>query len=364
MELSLNYCSHDCFYCFANLNNPERKADVRSIWNFIKNVHKSKSIEAWFIREGYPILFSNLVDPFAGSNINISIPIIEAMDSEGYRFSFQTKGWKTKFNDMERLVSKIQKSVFYFSITSDIDEINLKYEPNAPVYSERIKLVELVKSFGHKVIFGLNPYCREWFNSIDSVIGHCNKIWASHIHINRDQRSMLGNEYDSIIDAKRDFDDLHVLGDSLYIPGKSKSNVFNDYPIIYKKTMPVMTEFDSFLREKNKSIVYFEDFINFIGDRIPLKYSNSNMQGYLFSSQKYRKRIGNIPNKISYMNILKFFWNEPMSLNSVTNYDNFKYIIGEDGYYIEDGKKNNVVYFADNTGNNEIDIYQKEVPYG
>jgi len=59
LEIDLNYCSHKCNYCFANLNNPKRKANTNKIINQIKNCHNSKSIESYLLANGYPVLMSN-----------------------------------------------------------------------------------------------------------------------------------------------------------------------------------------------------------------------------------------------------------------------------------------------------------------
>jgi DNA repair photolyase len=46
LELSLNYCSHKCAYCFANLNDPKRTSDVKAIMRFLSDYLERETPQA------------------------------------------------------------------------------------------------------------------------------------------------------------------------------------------------------------------------------------------------------------------------------------------------------------------------------
>ena len=52
MELSLNYCSHGCEYCFANINTPDRKADVKAILRLLRDYPTRAPVVASLLRSG------------------------------------------------------------------------------------------------------------------------------------------------------------------------------------------------------------------------------------------------------------------------------------------------------------------------
>jgi len=94
LELSLNYCSHVCAYCFANLNDRGRQADIGAVMRFFNELPSRTSLQSHLVREGYPILFSNRVDPFATSNVKLSLPLLEIMRTLDIPVAIQTKGGK------------------------------------------------------------------------------------------------------------------------------------------------------------------------------------------------------------------------------------------------------------------------------
>ena len=46
LELSFNYCSHKCAYCFANLNKPDRQFDVLRFMRFIRDYPNRDTLAA------------------------------------------------------------------------------------------------------------------------------------------------------------------------------------------------------------------------------------------------------------------------------------------------------------------------------
>ena len=92
LELHLNYCSHKCAFCFANLNSPDRRADVKQIMALLTKYRTRRTLEAKLLQWGFPTLFSNLVDPFAVSNARQALPLIEVYQQLGLPLAYQTKG--------------------------------------------------------------------------------------------------------------------------------------------------------------------------------------------------------------------------------------------------------------------------------
>jgi DNA repair photolyase len=191
LELSLNYCSHRCSYCFANLNKPDRNASAKEIITQIANSHKNTSYESLLLANKAAVLISNRVDPFAESNYRIALPIIEMLQSNGNPVVFQTKGGK----GIDKCLDSLNyKTLWYISISFWDDEKRKKIEPAAPSISERLELVKELKQQGHDVIIGINPLCPDWlpeseFESLLEKLQELNikNLWISSLHLNSQQ---------------------------------------------------------------------------------------------------------------------------------------------------------------------------------
>ena len=66
-------------FCFANLNEPVRKAYPKQALRMLRNRYWADTLEGHLLKNKYPVVFSNHVDPFAGSNLAYSLPLIKAM---------------------------------------------------------------------------------------------------------------------------------------------------------------------------------------------------------------------------------------------------------------------------------------------
>ena len=116
IELSGNFCSHKCSYCFANLNSPTRTLDTKSVLNLLANFEKRKSLEALLLQLGCPVMISNHVDPFATSNYRQLVPIMKMMSELDIDYSVQTKGGK----GWEEILEMLKPSVWYISISHEL----------------------------------------------------------------------------------------------------------------------------------------------------------------------------------------------------------------------------------------------------
>lgn len=180
LELSLNYCSHKCAYCFANLNKPNRKAAPQSIVNLLSEIDSRRSLVANLLALKYPVLISNKVDPFAQSNYRLTLQILELLAALRIPVSFQTKGGK----GIEEAMDLIGPSCFYWSVTASDDSTAARIEPGAPSITERYRQIAMVRSRGHHVWIGANPMHRAWVPDVrefcrrmaDNGIKHTDKV--------------------------------------------------------------------------------------------------------------------------------------------------------------------------------------------
>ena len=154
LELSFNYCSHSCAYCFANLNKRDRRADIAATMNTLATYRQRSTLTAILLQQGYPVLVSNRVDPFAASNYRQFLPVLEVMSDLGIPVAIQTKGGRGIDQALDLLTSP---TVFYITIESDQDEVVKRIAPGAPSIAERFELIALLRSKGHPVVVGWNP---------------------------------------------------------------------------------------------------------------------------------------------------------------------------------------------------------------
>jgi DNA repair photolyase len=118
LELSGNWCAHACPYCFANLNSPTRTLDVKGVSRLLADYQNRNTIEGYLLRDGYPVIVSNHIDPFSASNYRQMVPFMETMTELGIPYSVQTKGGK----GWEKVLEFMPIGVWYVSISFSDDE--------------------------------------------------------------------------------------------------------------------------------------------------------------------------------------------------------------------------------------------------
>jgi DNA repair photolyase len=191
LELSLNYCSHKCAVCFANLNNPTRRANIRAVMSRLHKYRDQETFQAKLLQWGYPVLISNRVDPFAASNYRQALPIMSAMTELGIPMTFQTRGGQ----GLDDALAFLEPSVWYISVNQLDDRLREKLEPGAPTVDSRFDLMTRLRKLGHRVIIGLNPCVPEWLPDPEPAIQRAvnsgaEGIWIDRLHLNYRQ---IGN---------------------------------------------------------------------------------------------------------------------------------------------------------------------------
>jgi DNA repair photolyase len=193
LELSLNYCSHKCYFCFANLAKPDRKANVPSIMRLLADHEARNTPVARLLQMRYPVLFSNRVDPFALSNYQQSIPILDTMHELGIPVCYQTRGGVgASARALDEALEWLAPAVWYVSFNTMSDDIRAAVEPGAPSIEYRLELVNQLRDLGHRVVVGINPYVPQWLPAPKIALetlaaAGAEGVWMDAIHLNRDQ---------------------------------------------------------------------------------------------------------------------------------------------------------------------------------
>ncbi|TAN49057.1 MAG: radical SAM protein [Methylococcaceae bacterium] len=203
MHFGFNACSHGCFYCFANLNKPDRRVDMQSLVRILKKLRsgETNTVESWLLSRGYPVLMSNDSDPLAASNIEVFKAAHEALGEAGARMCYQTKGGKP---EDEAIILKDAPTMIYVSLTSDNEDLLRQAEPGAPGHTHRLDFIRRAKACGHLVIVGLNPLIHWWWDDFNGLIQQLKAldvrhVWNGALHLTPDQINNMS------VSAKRKF---------------------------------------------------------------------------------------------------------------------------------------------------------------
>jgi DNA repair photolyase len=281
-----NYCSHNCSYCFANINNPSRKLDISKLTSQLKNYQKRNDLPSHFLREGYPLLISNNIDPFSKSNQPFVNELIFTLKDMGVPVSLATRGgvgW-------QEIADNITPSVWYVSIPYQNDDLRQKYEPNAPTLNERYELIDYVIKKGHKVLLSINPFNPEFAPNPIEIIKKAQSLGVKSVIVNKlhltpvqqsnmtaKQKEVIGEELLEQAKGKKftaewlslamdmfnycQENELNLLGMDTGL----KTNNFIEFKECYSKTLPTVFDFMNWCYDnKNEGdLIYFDDFYNF-----------------------------------------------------------------------------------------------------
>lgn len=187
LHLGLNWCSHNCYYCFANLDQPERRGDWAQVARMIHRADAGnigKSLTVKWLAEKRPIVVSNVSDPFAKSNDAAFQELFKLATDKGHTFAYQTRGGELAKDTL----SASRKTSVYISVTSDREDVIKQREPGAPSFQSRMDLIKHAKRLGHAVIVGINPYVPDWWADIDGFVKWLKdtgitRVWVGTLHL-------------------------------------------------------------------------------------------------------------------------------------------------------------------------------------
>jgi len=333
LELSLNYCSHKCAYCFANLNQPNRKAAAQSIVNQLAEIDTRKTLASKLLALRYPILISNKVDPFAQSNYRLTLQILELLAALKIPVAFQTKGGK----GIDEAMDLIGPSCFYWSLTHSSEDTAARIEPGAPSMTERFRQIAKVRARGHHVWAGVNPMNRAWIPDVkefaqrlaDNGIRH---VWSEMLHLSRDQVAAMNDLERAAITpevigeamqrncAPESFTHMMDFIDACRANGISfackhwpeASTVMDAYAALYPKRFPTLTEFTNLACRTMKpgDEISFADFRAFCDPMLPDIHTNECFHYVASCSRVLAKDISR-DSVLDYAAVIKIIWTRP-----------------------------------------------------
>lgn len=269
LELSFSYCSHKCAYCFANLNTPDRKADILATVRTLANFQQRDTLTARLLKAGYPTVVSNRVDPFANSNYRQAVPVIRTMIDCGLPIAFQTRGGR----GVDEVLKASPPSVWYVSLNLSDDATRRKLEPGAPSLPERWSLIDDLVQGGHSVVIGLNPLVPEWCPDYTQIIAHAAEcgacgVWAESLHMRNDQimrmspRERNAATPDVLDMARKRFPPQHWL-DALYTARQAAISCGMQF---FATHMPYRSDFWDIYRKHYPSFPVMQDVTNAVVD--------------------------------------------------------------------------------------------------
>lgn len=294
LELSLNYCSHNCTFCYANLNSPQRTADVSQIMGLLSSFWERETYAAKLLQMGYPVMCSTHVDFFAKSNEAIAMTLFEVMIEGGVNFAILTRGGD-RYLEAVRMFPK--PVVIYFSFVAFDDAIAARIEPNSPLPSERIRMIEETIALGHRVVAGINPCVPEWIGDPLPLLAKLQSIGvtgllAQGLHLNNRQiDNMNGREIAAIgktvlkrgkmrlrdkgMSSLLEFTlaAAHEMGLETYSIGQGLySDYWKPYKDVYPVMFPILQDFVNYCWDSGKEegdAIAYEEFRDFFVPKLP-----------------------------------------------------------------------------------------------
>lgn len=371
LQLSFNWCSHACSYCFANLNSPARSFDLKEFQAQLKNMYTNNSLTSVLLRERYPVLISNLVDPFATSNYGIAVPVMEMMTNMGIPIMVQTRGGR----GIDDVLSFLPKSVWYISIPMLNDDIRKRVEPAAPSIDSRLQLIDKLKAAGHEVLVGICPAVPDFLPGNDRYIlldllkaKGVHGIWLVPLHFSiRQLRVMpgkareylgeklikegLGNAkvmtdpYFEFVDNTKEY----ALSIGIEVEGLldgSTNHTFRPLYSIYPKGFPSMTTFINWCHETKaeNEPVYFHEFLKLVSPTIIKGAFNVSPYMRCMSKSLDDEIRATEGYKQTFEWLLKLCWNDDRMKRAPDRYWTFAVSVNYDGKemnynYDEQGNK-------------------------
>ena len=332
LHYGMNWCSHNCFYCFANLNNPSRRSEFGSIATMLSRIingKETKQIIDAMVRGGHRVMLSNDSDPFAKSNHVQFAEVKNALESVGVQLSLQTRGGEKA----EETLLSLKPTLVYISFTSDNESLIKQAEGGAPTFASRKALALAAKSAGHHVVIGMNPYQPEWWNDpyafIDWLVEHgFGHVWFGTMHISHKQainiKPAKAQQFAEVIKnaAKRNArpDDIAVnhvrqsleqVGINVFEHGRSTGKYFwKPYFDLGGAWMPTTDEFFSRLddvAEGNPLAVSFDVFHQWANQVLPT-HESSQFKDYLVSFGRAIRSSGEKGHAYSFSDVHEYYW--------------------------------------------------------
>jgi hypothetical protein len=341
LELSMNWCGFDCSYCYANARKPERTVDLPQIMGLLANFRNRDTREARLLQLGYPMIASNHVDVFSGTNAEQFEPIWEVCVSQGVPIVWQTRGaHKPQRRILDRIIEETPKSVWYISIAMWDDEIRKRIEPRATPTGYRLELVEQLVQAGHLVVVGINPVCVDWLPDYEPLINKIKElgafgVWFGSLYFGRTFNESLTPDKVRRITPEliersgcsgSDLDHAHIMAameyagaaglSTYYARSEWPSTMFNYWEDVYGKTMPMIQQLinQAYLWHEEEKEDYIPIFKNEAVEVMSELPAGFNYGPFFHSDVKEMRKMMGLPagSKLPSMNVSQFWdslWN-------------------------------------------------------
>lgn len=361
LHFGMNHCTHGCWYCFANLNRANRRMVNDDLPRIARWFEKDKGpLEYWFLKNGYPMLVSNDADPFAASNRESALALVELSRLYGFGLCWQTKGGD---RDVVDYAMSGKPTMWDITLTSDDSELLKRMEPNAPSYEERLELVRDLKAAGHHVVISPFPFVPGWWRDYPAALQTWHDLgvrhlWSGHLHFSKWQVAAMS---ESVRGKYRQWIDLGMkrgdrpddaaytvmvgmaesMGFSVYnCRTSAKHDFWDDY---YKLGYPFFPTLDVFCRElhqigEGKPISFrFDTFDNWADVGAP-----SDLSIYRDYLQPFARSLRNNNENMrcrSFREVHGFHW-RCMEYPTLFRTKQFNVLVGSDDAFVvdEDGR--------------------------
>lgn len=213
-------CSNQCFYCFANLNRssagrkPHEKNPIEKVISGIeKALADPKDPIGYFLRNKYPMCFSNTTDPFMREEkiYRATEAFLKYAKKRGFTLWIQTKGG-VLLEEFDRYAPLIVpgKDAVYITLTTLDDDISRRIEPGAPLSSARLELIRKLSDRGVPVVVACNPYLKEWAGDPGTYCKAVREsgargIWLEQLHFSTKQAEQIPAAYREYIQKANTF---------------------------------------------------------------------------------------------------------------------------------------------------------------
>ena len=334
LELSFNWCSHACSFCFANLNTPDRTFDPRAVTRMLAEYRDRTSVGARLLAAGYPVLASNRTDAFAKSNYKQAVPILQTMIEMEIPLAFQTRGG----DGIGDVLATLPPSYWYVSICSMDDEVRRRVEPGAPSIESRFDLIRTLTEQGHTVVLGLNPVVPDWLPEGPGALLRAAQdagavgVWTESMHLSKRQLERIDRRCTAALslplikrvsgraEDPRDHDfwcqarqEAEALGLPVFSVGQSDPSEFwLPAQALYPRLFPVMQDYVNLVwsEASDGDVLSYDAFRDLMLPDLPFPGERLNIPHYIGAKNHDILTDNRYPAKMTYEEVLRAVWSE------------------------------------------------------
>jgi DNA repair photolyase len=372
LQLKGNYCSHECPYCYANLNNPTRKIDLNKTLNQISNISHGDNLLSRLLRDKYPVTVSNHSDPFSRSNQAILVPLMQQLTELDIPIFIQTRGGYEPA--IAQTFEFLKPSVIYVSLTHSQDATRAKHEPKAPSIPHRLEFIKEAIGKGHKIIVGFNPIVPEWLTNHETLLDqlwdlgvrniaisvmHLSKMQKQNMKIHHKmwltpqlmKRAMSRSNRPEFAFAELVKTDVLARGFECFDAGqKEYTDFFQIFNDTYSNLFPVQQDFINHLHRQNTIFFTGTEFIQYIVNRLPQYPAITGLRSYITGNIQETSLNYRIPSVLNYRQVLEIIFEHNIKRLAPIQIDGICEVKTENGNELKD-VNNYPVYAMTNHSN-------------